>query len=172
MMQLTKSKFTRYIRLNRLLKCYSSQVSPSPKTTIKLNSLPISSTLASLKDSLNEINLRKIEMEPGCVLHFCNEAHAEFCKFKLSELDKGSNFDSRISSTVMPSILIKNVPSILSPKDYLKDFLDASPIYYQYFSPTEILFVAKDASDSLQISKLLSSSEYSTLEVIKNIHFT
>lgn len=156
--------FHRYIRVNRLLKSYSSQISPSTKTTIKLNSLPISSTITSLKDSLKDISLRKIEMEPGCVLHFCNEAQAEFCKLKLSKLENGSNFDCRISSTVMPCILIKNVPTNVYPSDYFKDFKDVSPIYYQYFSAKEILFVAKDAKDSLHISKLLSSIDDVSLE--------
>ena len=136
-----------------------STIDTVSKTNIKLNYLPISATLTSLKSVLKDINLRRIEVEPGCVLHFCNEAEAEFCKNELSKLDisKHTNIDARISTTVVPSLLIKNCPSKLHPDTFIKDFKELAPVNYIYYSTKEVLIVTKSACDVLKINKLLST---------------
>ena len=127
------------------------------KTNIKLNNLPISSTLSSLKESLKDLNLRRIELEPGCVLHFSNEAEAENCKTKLSNLDSYASLDTRVSTTMLPSLFIKNCPSNLHPDAFINDLKDLNPVNYHYYSAKEALLVAKNAHDVLEINKALAS---------------
>ena len=127
------------------------------KTNIKLSNLPISANLSSLKESLKDLNLRRIELEPGCVLHFSNEAEAENCKAKLSNIDTYASLDTRISTTMLPSLLIKNCPSNLHPDAFIKDLKGLNQANYHYYSAKEALLVANNAHDVLEINKALAS---------------
>lgn len=51
---------------------------PTNKTTVILRKIPSHVTQSSLQSALREIETcRKVELEPGCVIHFSNEASAE-----------------------------------------------------------------------------------------------
>lgn len=81
---------------------------PSVKTTIKLNNLPASITQQSLRNHFKSTsNIRSIDIEPGCVVYFRNEADADIFKKQLLSKTK---YEIRISSVLIPSLLISHVP--------------------------------------------------------------
>ena len=55
-------------------------------SALKLFDLPATTTLSKLRESLKEIKYKKIDLEPGCVVHFRNEAEAEYFVLKLKNL--------------------------------------------------------------------------------------
>jgi len=55
------------------LKGYSN---PSTSTSVLLTRLPNSVVDTGLKDALKDLITRKVELEPGCSLHFVNECEA------------------------------------------------------------------------------------------------
>ncbi len=57
----------------------ASLSAPSQTTSVLLTNLPSSVDEANLKLALKDIKCRKIEIEPGCSLHFLREAEAETC---------------------------------------------------------------------------------------------
>ena len=51
---------------------------PTKKTTVILRKVPSSVSQSTLREALETVsNCRKVELEPGCVLHFSNEVAAE-----------------------------------------------------------------------------------------------
>lgn len=56
------------------LKGYSN---PSTSTSVLLTRLPNSVVDTGLKDALKDLITRKVELEPGCSLHFVNECEAQ-----------------------------------------------------------------------------------------------
>lgn len=72
---------TQRLRLQgiRLFRALSSDVvtsGPSLKTSVLLRRLPLTLTEDQLKVKLQDVNVRKIELEPGCSIHVTNEAAA------------------------------------------------------------------------------------------------
>ena len=57
----------------------ASLLSPSQTTSVLLTNLPASVHETNLKLALKDIKCRKIEIEPGCSLHFLRESEAETC---------------------------------------------------------------------------------------------
>lgn len=49
---------------------------PSTSTSVLLTRLPSSVVDSGLKDALKDLITRKVELEPGCSLHFVNECEA------------------------------------------------------------------------------------------------
>ncbi len=70
---------------------------PSEKTTILLRKLPIQSTDSSLREALKEVKFRKMEIEPGCLIHVMNEAEALFSQDLLK-----SKFGATVSFSSKP----------------------------------------------------------------------
>lgn len=63
---------------------------PSTKTTVILTNLHESVTLTQLQDALKDVKQRKIELQPGCALHFVEQSQAETVAQYLSQ--KNNNF--------------------------------------------------------------------------------
>lgn len=57
---------------------------PSNRNVVLIKGLPLTATSENLGASLAHIeNVRKIEVEPGCALHFLSEADAEYSASKI-----------------------------------------------------------------------------------------
>ena len=54
----------------------STHLNPSLTTSVLLSKLPSSVVETELKETLKPTNCRKVELEPGCSLHFINEYEA------------------------------------------------------------------------------------------------
>lgn len=64
---------------------------PSTKTTVILTNLHESVSLNSLQDSLKDVNMRKLELQPGCSLHFVEENQAQTVANFLANQNSGLN---------------------------------------------------------------------------------
>ncbi len=75
---------------------------PSEKTTLLLRKLPYSTTESALRDALKEkVEFKKLELEPGCLIHFGSEAEATYAK---SILEASSSLGCEVSMlSVYPS---------------------------------------------------------------------
>ena len=97
----------------------TAMIEPSTKTTVILRNLDPSTTEASLKAALTEITCRKVEMEPGCSIHVRNEAEATY----ISNLVKTKfDYESVISSTSIPTLLLENLPATICTTRLKKAF--------------------------------------------------
>ena len=67
---------------------------PSTTTTVLLSKLPPSIVEVQLQEALKSINCRRIQLEPGCSLHFMNEWEAE-----LAAKSVGTAFKSDVRLT-------------------------------------------------------------------------
>ena len=59
---------------------------PSTKTFLRLSQLPLSATQKSIESALKKLDYRRLDIEPGCVIHVSNEAEADMLLNKLSSL--------------------------------------------------------------------------------------
>ena len=96
-----------------------SSVEPSTTTTLILKNLSAATTETSLKAAIGAIPTRKIELEPGCSVHVVNEAEATYVG---SILASKYNYDCRIGSTTLPSLLLQDLPSSVSTQRLEKAF--------------------------------------------------
>lgn len=62
---------------------------PSTKTTAILTNLHESVTLNGLQDSLKDVTMRKLELQPGCALHFVEESQAQAVATFLTNKNSG-----------------------------------------------------------------------------------
>lgn len=97
---------------------------PSPTTTVLLRDIPSSATETSLRASLQGINFRKVEMEPGCAIHLATEAEANYAS---SILQKKYGSITNVSSTTMPSLTLQNLPSTVHVERLASSFSKHQP---------------------------------------------
>lgn len=138
-----------------------SSTGPSEKTTILLKHLSPTITESVLKDALKDVKIRKVEMQPGFSMHVLNEAHASLCRdliYKtgrevrkicklLKEILKPIIFlmvtqQAHISSTNMPALLLKNLPTGVSDSVLQSKFAKYDPKFVRFFGgPTLQVYI-------------------------------
>lgn len=81
----------------------SGRIMPSTTQSVILTNIPVSATESAVKESLKDLTTRKVELEPGCTLHFLNESSAHVAAQVI-----GGNFQYkvRIQSTLFIVALI------------------------------------------------------------------
>lgn len=73
----------RKLTVGRVSMCTNT---PSNKTTALLQRLPLSATQSILTEAVADLNCRRVEMEPGCAVHFVSEAQADHAAASLNGL--------------------------------------------------------------------------------------
>ncbi len=97
-----------------------SPPTPSSKTTVLLKDLDKSVTESVLKTHLKDIEgSRVVQLQPGCSIHFMDEAQAMYGKNILMDKMK---LDSTIVNTSLPSLMINNIPEDISVETIAKCF--------------------------------------------------
>lgn len=103
------------------LKGYSN---PSTSTSVLLTRLPNTVVDSGLKDALKDLITRKVELEPGCSLHFVNECEAHVAAKAVEEKFSTKSIVSKVS---MPTLLLQNVPEDISADALTKAFVAQAP---------------------------------------------
>ena len=97
-----------------------SPPTPSSKTTVLLKDLDKSVTEAVLKTHMKDIEgSRVVQLQPGCSIHFMDEAQAIYGKNVLMDKMK---LDSTIVNTSLPSLIINNISEDISVETIAKSF--------------------------------------------------
>lgn len=105
-----------------------------PHNTLVLRELAPSVTASDIKSLVEGMQIRKVELQPGCVLHLSNEASATAVasllenKYGVQVLFHSSDFQHPIVFTF--SIFL----------DHCKQHLDANYSPQEYFSPNYSFF--------------------------------
>ncbi len=83
----------------------SSSSSGVAKTMVMLRDLPYSTTGSKLSSVLSDIELKKVELEPGCMVHFGDDASADYASVMLKEK---LGVTSIIRKSSLPSVLVSS----------------------------------------------------------------
>lgn len=76
MLRTVISRSNSLLGVSRRLSALSAHQNPSTTTSVILSRLPSSIVQTKLQEGVAEVNSRKVELEPGCSLHFANETEA------------------------------------------------------------------------------------------------
>ena len=115
--------------LRRDASALSPAAPPSTTTTVLLRNLAPTVTETTLKASIGaikELQIRKIEVEPGCAFHFTNEAEASFAS-KVLHLHHQKTCTTQITNSTMPSLLLQNLPATMYVQHLEKCFSKFNP---------------------------------------------
>ena len=121
--------FNNTATLRRDASALSPAAPPSTTTTVLLRKLAPTVTETTLKASIGaikELQIRKIEVEPGCAFHFTNEAEANFAT-KILHLHHQKNCTTQITNSTMPSLLLQNIPATMYEQHLEKCFSKFNP---------------------------------------------
>jgi hypothetical protein len=77
-----------------------------------------------LAEAVKDVKHRKIELEPGCAVHFISEAEAAYSG-ELIETTLQSR--TSIAQTMMPSLLLQNLPDTVSVERLRSSFEKFDP---------------------------------------------
>ena len=64
---------------------YFSTIPPNSKTVVIINDIGNKSTFETLKSLFKDLNCRRFNIQPGCVLHFSSEVEAEYIVKKIKK---------------------------------------------------------------------------------------
>jgi small subunit ribosomal protein S5 len=129
--------------------------SPSETTTVLLKNISPGTNESSLKaaiDAIETIKYRKVEMEPGCSIHFSNEADATYAN---SLISSKYGYDGRISETALPSLLLQNLPRNISIDKLEGSFAKFQPKTIRVTGTSSIQAIFTSAEKALRGSKII-----------------
>lgn len=128
---------------------------PSTTTTILLRELGPDVTESTLKDTLKDCKYRKLELEPGCVIHVVSPAEAHFAADKI----KGKfGFETKVSNTVMPALLLQNIAPDVSAELLFKAFERQTPHVVYFTGGQSLQTSVPTAGDALKAAKLIKGA--------------
>lgn len=92
---------------------------PSETTTVLLRRLPLTATQESLQSAVESVKCRKVEIEPGCLIHATNYAEASFIQSKLAS---SLGLTGHIASSALPALVLDNLPTNITVEELRKTF--------------------------------------------------
>lgn len=128
-----------------------SKLTKKTKNALLLHKLPLNITNDKLKASINDISgLKRAEVEPGCAIHFTNEADASYWQ-------KNLQYKSNLRQTSLPSVLVQGIPSDVSAKNVNEVITKYNVKSILSKGLPNIEINVKEAKDVLAVRKLLES---------------
>lgn len=125
---------------------------PSVKTSVLLHRIPPTLTQALLKEKLEDVKIRKVELEPGCSIHVLNEAEASSVS---NFVTSSFNYETKVVSTALPSLLLQNLPDKVSIEALNKSFSDFNPVAVNLSGGNTFQVHVSDANNALKAAALI-----------------
>jgi len=126
---------------------------PSTTTTILLRELGVAVTEPALKEALKDVKHRKIELEPGCTIHVASAAAAHY---GMEKIGSKLGFSSKVSSTVMPALLLQNLAGDVTAEILLSAFQKHGPKVVQFTGCQSLQTSMPTAADALKAVNIIS----------------
>jgi small subunit ribosomal protein S5 len=127
----------------------------SETTTVLLKNISTATTESSLReaiDAVDTLKYRKVEMEPGCSIHFSNEADAMYAN---SLISSKYGYNGKISETALPALLLQNLPRNVSIDKLQSSFAKLKPKTIRVTGTSSIQAIFTSAEKALRGSKII-----------------
>jgi hypothetical protein len=136
------------VLIQRSLLSGITSAGPSTKTTAILTGLSNNITLATLENALKDVpNTRKIELQPGCAIHYLEHEDAATVAHFLNKANYqvGSSccingfplnifFKAAVGGATIPSVELKNIPLTTSSSSLTEGFSQFKPVAAKLFN--------------------------------------
>lgn len=125
------------------------------KTKVLLQRLPVTATEGSIRDAVSDLNCRRVEIEPGCAIHFSSEVSAMKSQNIISS-KFGCN--TMMKATTMPSLMLNNMSSTATIESIKEQFQRYNPKLVRTLSSSGCSVTVNSVDDALAVQTLINST--------------
>lgn len=104
------------------------------KTKVLLERLPLNVNEISLVEAVKELNCRRVELEPGCVVSFSSEVAALRCKDEVTKI----GFSAGVKNASVPSLLLQNLNASVKCEELSASFQSFDPKLIRLLSSASV----------------------------------
>jgi len=125
------------------------------KTKVLLKRLPLAATESSIRDAVAELNCRRVEIEPGCAVHFTSEVAAERSRSLIANF----GCHSMLKPAVIPALLLNNMSPSVSTEVITTAFKKYDPKMVRLLSSAGLEIVLASPEEALAVQKAINQVE-------------